>query len=251
MKKIFLTGGTGLLGRKFLEEIPEEEFEIVLGKRIVDVSKDHLEQVYFDMEDKDLKLNLKDIDIVVHLASNTSDLSATSDILGIQKLLEFVEQYKVEHLVFISIVGVGKVPIKYFKTKYEVEQLIQKKCTKYSILRSTQFLEFFEQEVQKQLRRKIAIIPNLKYQPIETSIVAKRLVEICRGKNTNSIMEIGGSNSLFFHDAIRMYQKWKGNNSLIISIPNFLLGKLGKSLTTKNSILSSKTWREYLKEKDT
>ena len=39
------------------------------------------------------------------------------------------------------------------------------------------------------------------------------------------------------------------NKSLIIGIPNFLLGKVGKSLTTKNRIPHSKTWDDYLKEK--
>ena len=94
-------------------------------------------------------LNLANKDIVVHLASNTTDLSSNADITGIKALLKIVEQNKMEHFVFISIVGVDKVPIKYLKTKFRVEQLIKKHCKKHTILRSTQFLEFFEQEVQK------------------------------------------------------------------------------------------------------
>lgn len=250
MKKIFLTGGTGLLGKAFLKEISKEVFEIILGKRTIDSSENKYKQQYFNLEDNDLELNLKDIDIVVHLASNTRDLSSNADILGTKKLLHFIKKYKVKHLIYISIIGVDKVPIKYFRTKHKMEKLIQEKCQQYTILRSTQFFEFFEEEVKKQLSNKIKIIPNLKYQPIETKIVAKKIVEICKGKNTNSVIEMGGSEIILFKDAIEKYQKLKGNNSIIISIPNFLLGKMGKSLTTEHGIKYSKTWDYYLKEKE-
>lgn len=251
MKKIFLTGSTGLLGKMFLEEASNEEFEIVLGKRTLYNSVQLLEQQYYDLEDSALDLNLDGIDIVVHLASNTKDLSANSDIIGIQKLLKFINQYKVKHLVFISIVGVDKMPVKYFKTKHKVEKLIQENCKAYTILRSTQFLEFFEEEVKKQLKRGFSIVPNIKYQPIETLLVAKKLIQICKRDSTNSISEIGGSEPVFFYDAIRAYQKWKGIRSIIISIPNILLGKLGKSLTTESRMINSKTWDQYLDQKKT
>lgn len=250
MKKIFLTGSTGLLGRKFLNEINKKEYEIILGKRSLDESNAEFKQTYFNLEDDESELNLKNIDIVVHLASDTLNLSSESDIKGIEKILKSFNLYRVKHLVFISIVGVDKIPLKYFKTKHKIEELIQNNCKSYSILRSTQFFEFFEKEVQKQLRKKIAIVPNIKYQPIETDIVAKKLVEICERKSTNSIMEIGGSNVLHFCNAIRTYRKWNNNKSLIIRIPNFVFGKFGNALTTKHKILNSMNWVEYLKLKE-
>lgn len=44
MRKIFLTGGTGLLGKAFLEEVSNENFEVILGKRTIDPSAQDKEE---------------------------------------------------------------------------------------------------------------------------------------------------------------------------------------------------------------
>lgn len=95
----------------------------------------------------------------------------------------------------------------------------------------------------------IAFIPNLKYQPIDVDIVANHLVEVCKRNATNSIVEIGGAEIIFFKQAIKTYQNITGNSSTIISIPNALLGKLKAALTTKHQVENSKTWKQYLDEK--
>ncbi len=66
MKRIFLTGSTGLLGREFLEEISKEEFEIILGTRKKNGTDEKFEHQYFNLEDSNSELNLTNIDIIVH-----------------------------------------------------------------------------------------------------------------------------------------------------------------------------------------
>jgi len=235
MKKIFLTGGSGLLGKAFLQRASKNEFEITLGMRKQKKEFDQFHWQHFDLEDQEAVLNLSNFDIVLH-----------SDIKGIRKILEAVKRDQVSHLIYMSIVGVESVPVKYFKTKRKVEELIQAQCANYSILRSTQFFKFFEEEVQSKIKNKISIIPNIKYQPIEVDIVADQLIAICQGNPTNGIAEMGGSEIILFSEAIKTYQTLIGNQSLILTIPNFFLGKLGAALTTSNRMETSTTWKKYL-----
>jgi len=243
MGKIFLTGSTGLLGTAFLSEITQHNVELLLGNRRT-IPNCKYEQVRFDLERGYENVDLTGVEVVLHLA--TDILSKDTDLKGIRQLLKLVKEYDVKQLVYVSIVGVDKVPLRYFKTKYQVEQLIEANAMAYTILRSTQFFEFFEKEVQKQAKKKIAIIPNLKYQPIETRLVAKKLVQICMGNSVNSIIEIGGPEVLLFRATIKQYQALMSKKSLLISIPNFLLGELGSALTTQSRSSRSKTWQQYL-----
>jgi len=103
MKQIFLTGGTGLLGKDFLQKIPKDIFEITLGMREQKRGLEHFNWQYFDLDNADAALDLSGFDIVVHLASNTKDLSADSDIKGIQKILEAIKVVKTIALVVASL----------------------------------------------------------------------------------------------------------------------------------------------------
>lgn len=146
MKKLFLTGGTGLLGSAFLKNVPKNLFDITLGLRRQKKELQHFNWKFFDLDVSDKELDLQGFDIVLHLASNTSDLKADSDINGIHQLLKSVKKGQVTHLIVISIVGVASLPVKYFKTKHKVELLIKEAGVDYSIIRSTQFFEFLKKK---------------------------------------------------------------------------------------------------------
>lgn len=249
MKRIFITGATGRLGRELLKVLAAESYIITLGGRKRPEELAQYDWVFFDLENSDNKLNLEGFDIIIHLASNTEKLSADSDLKGIQKIVKSLENNLHAHLIYVSIVGVEKAPIKYFKTKRKVEEYIIEKCARYSILRSTQFLAFFEDQIKAVIKRKIAIIPNLQYQPIEAAKVAERLVELCKNGPINAIEKRGGSEVVFYKQAIKAYFKTRGLRRLIISIPNVLLGSLGNCLTTEHGIAGSNSWISYLEEK--
>lgn len=246
MKKLFITGGTGLLGQKVLQRLKKSPFEVTLGSRTQTKEFEQFHWIYFELENVDIALNLQGFDIILHLASNTADLKAKSDLVGTQQLLNIAKRDGVRHFIFISIVGVDTVPVPYFKMKKKVEDLILSSSLPYSILRSTQFYAFLKTEVINKTSRKVTFLPDLQYQPIEVDIVAQKLIDLSLGKPTNAIEEMGGSEVILFSKAIRSYQKLSGNRALIIRIPNVLLGRLGKALTTEQTVKNIQTWEEYL-----
>ncbi len=248
-KIIFITGSTGLLGQALLSDLRNQDFKLILGKRHPDLSKKDPEEAYFNLQDQESVANLPKVDIVVHLASETSKEKLDSNLIGIRTIVELVQKFKIGHLIFISIVGVKEVPLKYFKLKAMAEDVIKKSGIQYSILRSTQFIPFFENELAKHLARPFAIVPNLQYQPIETKCVSQELTSLCVNGPSNSIKEIGGSQKIFLYDALRKHKKTLNRKTVIVPIPHFLLGAIGKALTTENKNEHSKPWDIFYREK--
>ena len=116
-KRIFITVTTGLLGKSILNQMDDQHFEITIGSWKKKVDHQKYKWQLFDLDNFNSELNFKEIDIVLHLASNTTDLRADSDLTGIKQIIKVALRDQLNHLIIISIVGVGKIPVKYFKTK--------------------------------------------------------------------------------------------------------------------------------------
>jgi len=244
MANILITGYSGLLGRSVLELLKNSHHSLVLAGR--NHTNKTLPFQNFDLNKDNEELDLKEIDVVLHLASDTSDLKSGSDINGINKILAAAKRDGLKKLVYISIVGVDRVPIKYYKTKFQVEQLIRESGINFNILRATQFLEFFEKYISNAIKKKIVILPNLIYQPIETKKVAEKLIELIEDQRKNLELELGGSTMLSFSDAIAIYKLRKKLRKRIVFLPGFILGKIRTALTTESKVEDGMTWEEYL-----
>ncbi len=58
---------------------------------------------------------------------------------GTHNLLAAARAAGAPHLVYVSIVGVDRVPVPYYRIKLEVEQLVEASCLPWTVLRATQF----------------------------------------------------------------------------------------------------------------
>lgn len=253
-RKILITGANGDLGQHLIK-ILENEFPLILcTRRQKNKTAEGIEWRKFDLENP-TSISMDGVKTIFHLASSIEKKSFKIDVEGTKNLLEQALKNNVKHFIFISIVGVGRLPTKYFRIKNQVEHEIQQSGIPYTILRATQFFPFFEQEIIKYLRFPIAFLPSgILYQPIETSIVAKKMVEISLAGPLNSILEIGGPEVVNFGEAARILMESRSVSKPIVNVPLSLLGKLGKELkngvlTTNESNQDSATWTEWLKNK--
>jgi uncharacterized protein YbjT (DUF2867 family) len=78
-----------------------------------------------------------DINTVLHLASlNTQKIDGQpGDIALTRNLLESIQKNNIKHFVYISIVGLDKIPFSYYQGKLECERLIKESGIPYTILR--------------------------------------------------------------------------------------------------------------------
>ena len=66
------------------------------------------------------------------------------DVDGTRRLLDAAREAHVSHIVYISIVGIDKVPYAVGKAKLAAEELIQQSGIPWSILRATQFYSILD-----------------------------------------------------------------------------------------------------------
>ncbi len=250
--EILVSGASGNLG-KCLTTILDREglhYHITTRKKVQSGEK----VLYLDLQTGEgIDNGCVGKKIIFHLASGTKKADRSTDVLSVQKLIGASLKNKVSHFIFISIVGIEKVPIKYYKFKVEAENIIKSSGVPYTILRATQFHEFIDNMISTFLKYKIGPLQmNGKNQPIETSVVAEKMFDIYKNGPINNTLEIGGPQVLDFRHLSTSWQKYTHKKKMIIPIPT--VGKALSAIRTGALTCSvmnhdSCSWEDYLKQK--
>jgi uncharacterized protein YbjT (DUF2867 family) len=128
---ILVTGGTGTLGRVLVERLRARgAMPRVLSR------KQGEGRVVGDLATGDgLDVALAGARTILHLAS-----SPEGDAAAAASLIDAARRAGTEpHLVFISIVGIDRIPLPYYRAKLEVERLVEASGLPWTVLRATQF----------------------------------------------------------------------------------------------------------------
>lgn len=133
MTNILITGGTGTLGKALSKLLTSQNITHTIGSRNNTTNKTNW--IKLDLLNKiGIKEAIKDKNTIFHLATDIKKDSVIT-----QNLLEALENKEMIHFIYISIVGINKVPLTYYKRKLISENLIKQSGIPYSILRATQF----------------------------------------------------------------------------------------------------------------
>jgi len=185
MTTILVTGGTAQLGRPTVASLR------AAGHRVRVLSRGHAAGVLSGdlLTGRGLGRALSGVETVVHLASTGS----VRDVAATRLLSTFARTAGVEHLVFISIVGVADIPLPYYLGKLEAEQVVVDSEIPYSILRATQFHSFVDGLFRAQRRvLPVTLVPQFSLQPIAVEEVAERVVELATADPSGRVPDIGG-----------------------------------------------------------
>jgi uncharacterized protein YbjT (DUF2867 family) len=191
---VLVTGGTGALGRQVTRRLLESGHRArILSRRPADGD----DWVQGDLvTGAGLELAVKDIDAIIHAGSATTSPRKyhATDVLGTRRLLAMAREAGVKHAVYISIVGMEGVAYPYYTSKLAAEQVMRENIVPWSILRATQFhslMELFLDGMSKLPR--IATVPfKWQFQPVDTTDVATKLVEVATGKPAGMLPDFGG-----------------------------------------------------------
>jgi uncharacterized protein YbjT (DUF2867 family) len=97
------------------------------------------------------------------------------------------------HLVYISIVGVDRIPFGYYRTKYAAERLVEASELPWTILRATQFHNLVDGMFGVLAKAPVLLLPSaLRCQPVEVTEVAERLAELATGPAAGRVDDVGG-----------------------------------------------------------
>jgi uncharacterized protein YbjT (DUF2867 family) len=126
----------------------------------------------------------------------------------------------VGHHVALSIVGTDRTPeIGYFRAKLAQEKLIEGSGIPYTIIRSTQFLEFLGGIADSGAQGNVIRISPALFQPIAADDVAAIVAEVALAPPRNGRIEIAGPERAPFNEFVARYLKAIGDPRQVVSDP--------------------------------
>jgi uncharacterized protein YbjT (DUF2867 family) len=247
MSHILITGGTGILGRSLSALLAQSGILYTVGSRSNRAQMSNWTLCDL-LKNAGVSEAVADKKIIFHLASDLKN-----DEQMTRNLLQAIEPDGGVHLIYMSIVGIDKVPFAYYKKKLAAEQAIKESGVPFTILRATQFHEFVHQIISTFLAGPVGFLPkNIVSQPIELKVVAQELLRLSRLQPTGTTYEIGGKEAMTLHQMARIWTLQSGKRRLILNLP--IWGELGRTfanggLTTPNVSQQSATWLQWLQKK--
>jgi uncharacterized protein YbjT (DUF2867 family) len=114
----------------------------------------------------------------------------------------------VRHHVALSIVGTDRTPDNgYFRAKVAQEKLIKASGIPYTIIRSTQFLEFLGAIATSGTEGSMVKLSPGLFQPIAADDVAASVADVALAAPRNGIVEIAGPERAPFNEIVARYLK--------------------------------------------
>lgn len=213
--KIVVIGGTGLIGSKVSAILRERDHDVIAAAPSTGVNT---------ISGEGVDAALAGAAVVIDLANSPSfEAAAVLDFFTKHErtLLTAEARAGVTHHVALSIVGTDRSPDNgYFQAKVAQEKLIEASGIPYSIVRSTQFMEFLGAIADGGAQDgAVHIAPGL-FQPIAADDVARIVADVALSRPVNGIVEIAGPDRAPFDEIVRTYLRSIGDARSVIADPD-------------------------------
>lgn len=250
--RVLVTGAGGTLGRAVLPRLRTDGFTV----RAMSRRPRHDPAADWVVADLDTGAGLAEavagVDAVLHLASRPGGGTRTHrvDVLGTRRLALAAGHAGVAHLLYVSIVGVDRVPIPYYRHKEAAEQVMAAGPVPWTVLRATQFPVFLDRLLRAAGRfGPVPGDPAALAQPVDQHEVAARLADRLATGPLTGIEEYGGPQVLRFDEAVRAWRAARRSRGPLL--PVRLPGRLGRELragglTTTAVPTGRRTWADHL-----
>ena len=212
--KIVVIGGTGLIGSKTVAILRQGSHEVLAASPNSGVNT---------ITGEGVKKAVAAAQVVIDLANSPSfEEKAVLEFFETSghNLLAAESAAGVRHHVLLSIVGTDRTPDNgYFRAKVAQEKLIEASGIPYTVIRSTQFLEFLRGIAAESTDgNKVRISPGL-FQPIAADDVAANVADVALAPPRNGIVEIAGPERAPFNEIIARYLKAVGDSREVVADP--------------------------------
>jgi len=212
--KIVTIGGTGLIGSKTVAILRQRGHEVVAASPNTGVNT---------ITGEGLKEAMTGAQVVIDLANSPSfedkavlEFFETSG----RNLLAAEAAAGVRHHVALSIVGTDRMPDNgYFRAKVAQENLIETSGIPYTIIRSTQFLEFLGSIAAMSADGNVVRLSPGLFQPIAADDVAAIVADVALAAPRSGIVEIAGPERAPFNEIVARYLKAVGDPREVVSDP--------------------------------
>jgi uncharacterized protein YbjT (DUF2867 family) len=259
MTTVLVTGGTGDLGSKLVERIATRGDTVRVLSRKPKPADATVEWAQGDIESSaGLAEAVAGVDLVLHAATGAA-VRPKADPAGTRNLLDACKEAGTPHFFYISIVGIDRIPLGYYKAKVECERIIEASGVPWSNLRATQFHALIDTFLRIGMLPALGKVPfvrlipkSFQFQPIETGEVADRMVEDSALGPSGRLPDLGGPAVMTLGELAEAWKKATGDGKPLLNLP--MIGGLADGFKngyncTPEHAEGKMTWAEWLEGK--
>lgn len=251
--RVLITGGSGRLAQHLLSRPAASAFSWrVLSRRSAPPGRSDW-AVGDLVSGEGLAAALEGIDAVLHLASDAAH--PQNDVRAAEQLVRATASAGVKHVIYLSIIGVDRIPYRYYQAKHAAEEVLAAGSAPWTILRAAQFHSFIDWLLHQALRVPgLILVPaGFRVQSVADEEMADRLIEVLRAGPAGRPRDFAGPEIMSASDAARTWRRVRRVRRAIAPIP--VLGAVGRAFrtganTAPESDRGRVTWSEWLASAD-
>ncbi|MGN9777670.1 SDR family oxidoreductase [Micromonospora sp. H33] len=248
--QILVTGGTGLLGRLVVKRLLDAGAKVRVMSRRPRPAGDRAPYAWATADLRSgsgVREATVGVGSIVHCATAFGRRSETQ---LARTLIDAARRNGTPlHLLYISIVGVDRVPLPYYQGKLAAERLVQQSGLPHTIMRATQFHDLLRTLFAAAATAPAMPVPDFAFQPIAVGEVADRLAQLAVGEALGRAPDIAGPEVRHARDLARAYLQATGRRRLVLPVrlpgKTFRAYRAGAHLAPDRAI-GKITFAEYL-----
>jgi len=214
MTRVAVAGGTGLMGRLVVERLDAAGHKAVVLARSRGV--DLLTGTGVDAA-------LAGCSAVVDVTNvGTASGRRSREFFGTvtDRLLTAGVRAGVGHVVALSIVGVDRVGLGYYRGKLHQEELLAAGPLPWTVLRATQFHAFAAQLADRgRGRSPVVLVPRALSRPVDAAEVADRLAALAVGPAHGTATPMAGPEVIPLPEMVRRLLRARGSRRRVVPVP--------------------------------
>jgi uncharacterized protein YbjT (DUF2867 family) len=218
-EQIVVTGGAGMLGAQVVARLLDAGHEVRVVSRRPRPAEDTTRHGWATADlasGQGVADAVAGADVIVHCA--TTMIGRKSEIALTANLVDAARQAGGPHLVYISIVGVDRVPFGYYEGKLGSERLIERSGLPYTILRATQFHDLLRTVFAIAAKSPVMPVLDIPFQPVDASEVADRLASLALDEPAGRAPDMGGPQVRSARQLAQVYLRATGRSRTLLPV---------------------------------
>lgn len=217
-KRGLVTGATGTLGRHMLPASAAAGHDVcALSRRNQPAGGEFRWRQADLLAGTGIDAAVDGVDVIVNCATQPI---RDRDVTSMQNITSAMRRAGIGHIVHVSIVGIDRIPLPYYRTKLRVEQVLEASDVGHTVLRATQFHDLITTIFAIQRYSPVLwALRGVRFQPIDTGDVAGRLVELIDSEPSGRAPDIGGPTVHTHAELARIYLSARGGRRKVVAVP--------------------------------
>lgn len=216
-REVLLTGATGTLGSRVLPAASAAGHRVrALSRQARSDSGAHWHRGDL-LAGTGVNAAVEGVDVVVNCATQPF---GDKDVTAMGNLVAAARRAGVKHVVHVSIVGIDRIPLPYYRTKLRAEQVLANSGVGHTVQRATQFHDLIRTSFTVQRYSPVLwTLRGVRFQPVDTTDVAARLVELVDAGPAGRAPDIGGPAVHTHAELARMFLAARGSRRRVVDVP--------------------------------